>query len=72
MKELSRGMPLKNRKLENFKKIPEMVGFKGKYPVSHPKAKFLLFLVRNRKKSAAKHSLEKPILLKKYQCGHTI
>ena len=27
-------------KLVNFKKIPEMLGFDGKYPAAHPKAKF--------------------------------
>ena len=28
------------RKLGNFKKIIEMLGFDGEYPVVHPKAKF--------------------------------
>ena len=28
------------RKLENFKKIPEMLGFDGEYPAVYPKAKF--------------------------------
>ena len=35
--------PLKTsdlRKLGNFKEIPGMLGFYGKYPVVHPKAKF--------------------------------
>ena len=27
------------RKLGNFKKIPEMLGFDGDYPAAHPKAK---------------------------------
>ena len=28
------------RKLGNFKKIPEMLGFDGEYPATHPKGKF--------------------------------
>ena len=28
------------RKLGNFQKIPEMLGFDGEYPVLQPKAKF--------------------------------
>ena len=28
------------RKLVNFKKISEMLGFDGEYPAVHPKAKF--------------------------------
>ena len=28
------------RKLGNFKKISEMLGFDGEYPAVHPKAKF--------------------------------
>ena len=28
------------RKLRNYQKIPEMLGFEGKYPTDHPKAKF--------------------------------
>ena len=31
---------LDSRKLENFKKIPEMLRFDGDYPTDHPKAKF--------------------------------
>ena len=50
-------------KLGNFKKIPEMLGFDGEYPAVHPKARFWRFLVKNYKKSAVKHSIEKPILL---------
>ena len=33
------------------------------YPAVQPKAKFWRFLVKNHKKSAVKHSIEKPILL---------
>ena len=51
------------RKLGNFKKIPEIRGFDGEYPAVNPKAKFWRFLVKNCKKSAVKHSVEKPILL---------
>ena len=54
---------LRLRKLGNFKKIPEMLGFDGKYPAVQPKAKFWRFLVKYRKKSAVKNSIEKPILL---------
>ena len=49
--------------LGNFKKIPEMLGSDGECPAVHPKAKFWRFSVKNRKKSAVKHSIEKPILL---------
>ena len=31
------------RKLVNFKKISEMLGFDGEYPAVHPKAKFDVF-----------------------------
>ena len=51
------------KKLVNFKKILEMLGFDGEYQSVHPKAKFWRFLVKNCKKSAVKHSIEKPILL---------
>ena len=51
------------RKLGNFKKIPEMLGFDGLYPAVHPEAKIWRFLVKNCKRSAVKHSTEKPILL---------
>ena len=50
-------------KLENFKKIPEVIGFDGEYPAVHPKAKFWRLLVKNCKKSAVNHSTEKPILV---------
>ena len=49
--------------LGNFKKIPEILGFDGKYPANHLKVKFWRVLVKNRKKLAVKHSIEKPILL---------
>ena len=39
-----------------------MLGFDGEYPAVHPKAKFWRFSVKNCKKSAVKHSIEKPIL----------
>ena len=51
------------RKLGNFKKITEMLGFDGQYTAVHPKANFLRFLEKNCKKSAEKHSIEKLILL---------
>ena len=51
------------RKLGNFKKISETLGFDGKYPAVHRKVKFWCFLVKNCKKSAVKYSIEKPILL---------
>ena len=51
------------RKLGNFKKIPEKFGFDGEYPAVHPKAKLWRFSVKNCKKSAVKHSIEKPISL---------
>ena len=40
-----------------------MLGFDGEYPAVHPKAKCWRFLVKNSKKSAVKHSIEKPVLL---------
>ena len=40
-----------------------MLGFDGEYTAVPPKAKFGRFLVKNRKKSAVKHSIQKPILL---------
>ena len=40
-----------------------MLRFDGEYPAAHPKAKFWSFLVKNGKKLAVKHSIEKPILL---------
>ena len=51
------------RKLENFQKIAEMLGFDGEYPAALPKAKFWHFWVKNRKISAVKHSIEKPTFL---------
>ena len=51
------------RKLRNFKNIPKMLGFHSEYPAIHPKAKFWRFSVKNRTKSAVKHSIEKLILL---------
>ena len=50
------------KKLGNFKKIPEMLGFDVDYPAFHPNAKFWRFLVKNCKKSAVTHSKEKLIL----------
>ena len=40
-----------------------MLGFDGQYPVVQPKAKFGHFLLKNCKKSAVNHCIEKPILL---------
>ena len=40
-----------------------MLGFDGAYQAVQPRAKFWHFLVKNCKKSAVKHSIEKPILL---------
>ena len=51
------------RKLGSFKKISKMYGFNGEYPAVHPKIKFLCFLLKHCKKSAVKHSIEKPNLL---------
>ena len=51
------------RKLRNFKENSKMIGFDGEYPTIHPKTKFWRFLVKNCKKSAVKHSIEKHILL---------
>ena len=53
--------PLKTydlRKLANFKKIPEMIGFDGEYTTVHPKAQFW-GLVKNCKKPVVKHFIEK-------------
>ena len=47
--------------LGNFKKILKMFGFDGEYPADHPRGKF--WQLKNRKKTAVKHSREKPILL---------
>ena len=51
------------RQLQNFKEIPEMLGFDSKHPAGHPKVQFLRILVNHCKKSAVKHSIEKPIML---------
>ena len=40
-----------------------MLVFDGEYPAVQPKAKFWHFFVKNCKKSAVKHSIEKPIFL---------
>ena len=42
MYELPYELPnyLRGRKLGNFKKIPEMLGFEGDYPSVHPKIEF--------------------------------
>ena len=40
-----------------------MLGFDSDYPAFHPKAEFWRFLLKNCKKSAVKHSIEKSILL---------
>ena len=50
-------------KLGKLNKISEMLEFDGEYSARHPKAKFRCFLVKNCKKSAVKHSVEKPILV---------
>ena len=55
-------------KLENFKKIPETLGFDGEYAAVHPKPTFWQFSVKNCKKSAVKHSVEKAILLILWIC----
>ena len=39
------------------------IGPKGECSAGHPKAKFRRFFVKNCKKLAVKHSIEKPILL---------
>ena len=57
---------LRLRKLENFRKFPEMLGSDGEYTSVHPKAKFWRVSVKNHKKSAVKDSIEKPILLNLY------
>ena len=45
------------------KLIPEIIEFDNKYPASHLKTKYCLFLVKILQKSAVKHSVEKSILL---------
>ena len=51
------------RKLGDFKKIPETLGFDGEYPAVNEKAKIWHILEKNCKKSAVTHSIEKPILV---------
>ena len=51
-------------KFGDLKKIPEIFGFGGEYPAIHLKTSFWRSLVKHRQKSAVKHSIEKPILLK--------
>ena len=50
------------RKLENFKKIPEMLGTEGKCPSGHLQDKFLQLCQKIAKASAVKHTIEKAIL----------
>ena len=50
-------------KLGNFVEIPEMLVFDGKYLAGYPNSKFWRFSGKNRKISAVKHSIEKPVLL---------
>ena len=40
-----------------------MFGFDGEYPAGHPKSTFWRFSVKNHKKLAVKHSVEKYVLL---------
>ena len=54
--ELSSNLTLDLMKLENFKKVPEMLGFESEYSARH-------FLLRNRQKSDVKHSTEKSVSL---------
>ena len=63
MYELLHELPNDLKFSRKFKKIPGMLGFDGKYPAVQPEAKFWRFLVKNWKKSAVKHSIEKPSLL---------
>ena len=55
-------------KLGNFNKIPEILGFDGKNPAVHPKAKFWRFFVKNRKKSAVKEFTEQLFCLISWVC----
>ena len=57
MYELPHKLPndLTLRKLVNYKKISEMLGFDGKYSADHAKVSLTLSLI-SRKKSAVKHS----------------
>ena len=59
-----------NRKLGNFEKIAEMLGFDAEFAAIHPIAKFRRFLVKNFKKSALNHSTgnwEKKNLVKNWK-----
>ena len=47
------------RKLGNFKKVTEMLGSYGQYPVTHPKHKFWRLSVKSRKISPVKQSIKK-------------
>ena len=58
-----RRFPKDLRKLVNFRKIPQILVFDGKYPAVQPKTKFCCFLVKNCKTSAVKHSIESTTLL---------
>ena len=46
--------------------------FDGKYPAGHPKPKFWRFSVKNRKKSAVEHFIEKPVLLNFVNLSKTV
>ena len=50
------------RKFENFKKIPEMLRFDGKYPANTQKANFDI-CTKKCEKSAKNHFIEKHIFL---------
>ena len=49
------------KRLGNFKKISEMLGFDGEYPADQ--RQILTFVLKNREKSALKNSIEKHVLL---------
>ena len=51
------------RKLENYKKILEMLESDGEYPGGHPTIKFGGFAIKITKNQLKKHSIAKPILL---------
>ena len=42
------------KKLVNFKKIPEILGFDGDYPVVHPKSQILTFFGKKLQKISCK------------------
>ena len=46
---------LRFRKLENFKKMPKMLGFDGGYPAGPQKATFRRFSIKNSKKAVKYH-----------------